>query len=265
MDEIKVDTAKADDAFLAMAILSVVVILVTIFGFYLWINKKEFGFESSSNNKSQTNFTPPIESLTYLDVKDTIDRNDPVELDKLKKLLMKRAMKSVPIILSLEKESQSIDRLYKKGILTDDVMIQTQQIKQFVEKELKDVKDEADEFLDGWGEQIWSQAVGFYKLVEKTVQENEEKSSSMEEPSSVVGKEVANKAKVVKKRSERVIKPVNIEEDEQKKNSNVNENETNEEKDKKAERIANELIAVSYASNHIYKYLIVNLSIFFLI
>jgi hypothetical protein len=239
MDEVKNDTAKEDDAFLAMAILAIVVVLVTIFGIYFWNNKKEFGFDSSSDSKSYSNFTPPIERQEYLDVKDTLDRNDPVEFDTLKKLLMKRAIKSVPIILSLEKESQSIDRLYKKGILTDDIMLQTQEIKSFVEQELKDVKDEAEEFLDGWSEHIWSQAVGFYQLVHKTIKENDEKSSPTEESSSAV-----DKAKVVKKRTERVIKPVNIEEGDSIKK--LNENETDEEKNARAERIANELIQVSH-------------------
>jgi len=41
--------------------------------------------------------------------------------ENLRKLLIRRAIASIPIVLSLQNEGNSIERLYKRGMLTDDM------------------------------------------------------------------------------------------------------------------------------------------------
>lgn len=79
--------------------------------------------------------------------------------DNLRKLLIKRALKAIPLILSLQNEGQSIDRLYKKGMLTDDMHFRVKELKAFVDQEYQDVQAEANELMEGWGEHVWQQAM----------------------------------------------------------------------------------------------------------
>lgn len=84
---------------------------------------------------------------------------DPLVRDNLRKLLTKRALKAIPLILSLQNEGQSIDRLYKKGMLTDDMHFRVKELKAFVDQEYQDVQAEANELMEGWGEHVWQQAM----------------------------------------------------------------------------------------------------------
>ncbi len=82
---------------------------------------------------------------------------------------MKRAIKTIPILLQLQNEGTSIDRLYKKGMLTDDMHFKMKEIKGFVDQEFQDIKLEADELLEGWGEQIWQQAMQYHQTLQKQI------------------------------------------------------------------------------------------------
>lgn len=78
---------------------------------------------------------------------------------------MQRAVHAIPHILKLQNEGPAIDRMYKKGLLTDDKMGEIKEMKAFVEQEFTDVQAEADELLDGWGRDIWPQAMKFHTVV----------------------------------------------------------------------------------------------------
>ena len=82
----------------------------------------------------------------------------------LKQLLMKRALKTIPILLSLQNEGSSIERLYKRGMLTDDMHFKVKEIKAFVDQEFQDIQVEADELVDGWGPTLWQQAMHFHQV-----------------------------------------------------------------------------------------------------
>ena len=84
-------------------------------------------------------------------MREKLDPNDVKELDQLRKALMRRAMKTIPILLSLQNEGSSIERLYKKGMLTDDMHFKVKELKDFADKEFGEVQTEADELLEGWG------------------------------------------------------------------------------------------------------------------
>ncbi len=72
-------------------------------------------------------------------------------------------------MLQLQNEGTSIDRLYKKGMLTDDMHFKMKEIKGFVDQEFQDIKLEADELLEGWGEQIWQQAMQYHQTLQKQI------------------------------------------------------------------------------------------------
>jgi hypothetical protein len=83
--------------------------------------------------------------------------------------LTKRALKAIPLILSLQNEGQSIDRLYKKGMLTDDMHFRVKELKAFVDQEYQDVQAEANELMEGWGEHVWQQAMQTHMVCSSSV------------------------------------------------------------------------------------------------
>lgn len=109
-------------------------------------------------------FTPPPERAAFIDAKKKLDLSVPTNVDELRKLLMRRAMQTIPILLSLQNEGSSIERLYKKGMLTDDMHFKVKELKAFVDQEYQDVQFEANELVDGWGEHIWPQAMQFHTV-----------------------------------------------------------------------------------------------------
>ena len=87
----------------------------------------------------------PLEREQYLDAKKHYNSSDPQSREELKKLLMRRAMVSIPLVISLQNEGNAIERLYKKGMLTDDMHFRVKELKAFVEQEFHDVQQEAEE------------------------------------------------------------------------------------------------------------------------
>ena len=66
---------------------------------------------------------------------------------KLKKLLMRRALAATP----LRSEGSSIERLYKKGLLIDEIKDSVKDLKKtFIDKEFEEVQGEADDLSEGW-------------------------------------------------------------------------------------------------------------------
>jgi len=70
---------------------------------------------------------------------------------KLKKLLMRRALAAIPLLLTLRSEGSSIERLYKKGLLIDEIKDSVKDLKKtFIDKEFEEVQGEADDLSEGW-------------------------------------------------------------------------------------------------------------------
>ena len=113
----------------------------------------------------------PIERAQYIEAKKHHDPSDSQSRDELKKLLMRRAMMAIPLVLSLQNEGNAIERLYKKGMLTDDMHFRVKELKAFVEQEFQEVQQEAEEFLEGWSAHIWPQAMQFHTLIKKHTDE----------------------------------------------------------------------------------------------
>jgi radical SAM superfamily enzyme YgiQ (UPF0313 family) len=99
-----------------------------------------------------------------LKAKEKLDKSNPYHRDELRKLLMRRAFRTIPIWLSLQNESQTIDKLYKKGMLTDDIHYKFKALKNYFESEHEEVKTEANELMESWGDIIWTQAVQYHAV-----------------------------------------------------------------------------------------------------
>ena len=109
---------------------------------------------------------PPIERANYIAAKERLDPSNQTDLDELKKLLMRRAIRAIPILLSLQNEGTSIERLYKRGMLTDDMHFKVKDLKAFVDQEFQDVQFEADDLVEGWSQHIWPQAMQFHTVID---------------------------------------------------------------------------------------------------
>lgn len=112
----------------------------------------------------QSSFSPPPERAAFISAKESLDPLNISDLDELKKLLMRRAIQTIPILLSLQNEGSSIERLYKRGMLTDDMHFKVKELKAFVDQEFQDVQFEADDLVEGWGQHIWPQAMQFHQV-----------------------------------------------------------------------------------------------------
>lgn len=174
------------DAYLATALLIVVVMVVAV-TIYMMTKKTS----APPSSWKQDAFTPPTEREEYIALKATTDLTDVKKLDELKKLLMRRTIKTIPILLSLQNEGSSIERLYKKGMLTDDMHFKVKELKAFADKEFQDIQMEADELLESWGPQIWQQAMQFHQMILKQAQAKVEEAET-----AVETKKKADKQKV---------------------------------------------------------------------
>lgn len=103
----------------------------------------------------------------YYKTKATLDVSDPAQLEELKKALMRRAMFTIPMILNLQQQGKSVDRLYGRGMLTDEIMDNVKSLKEFVDAEFPDVQAEADDIIHGWGPAIWQEAMQFHRMVQQ--------------------------------------------------------------------------------------------------
>jgi hypothetical protein len=77
---------------------------------------------------------------------------------------MKRAFKTIPLLLTLQNEGNSVALLYKRGILTDDLHNDMKELKSFIDVEFQEVQNEAEELVEGWGQLIWPQAMQYHQV-----------------------------------------------------------------------------------------------------
>ena len=77
---------------------------------------------------------------------------------------MRRAMYAIPVVLALQNSMNSVQRLYNKGMLTDDVYDNVKEMKAFCDHEWPDIQIEAEELHEGWGAHVWNEAMRFHQV-----------------------------------------------------------------------------------------------------
>jgi len=95
------------------------------------------------------------------------------ERKQLMKLLMTRAMATIPLIHKVQNEYQSTERLYKRGMVTEDVYNTLKLIKDFVNEEYQHVTEEGEELAEGFGQTIWQQANRYRSMLDQRQREME--------------------------------------------------------------------------------------------
>jgi hypothetical protein len=209
MSEEEIPTKPSGDATAAVAIL-VITLIIAVIGLYVYIRSQKGNGENGYFLQLLCSicilshriyslgqaFTPPPEREAYVQGKERLDIHVASELEELKRLLMKRAIHTIPILMSLQNEGNSIERLYKRGMLTDNMHFHVKEMKAFVDKEFQDVQLEADDLVEGWGQQIWPQAMQFHQLIIKQAEEKLEDQGKFEEEK--------KKAKKVKRASKEI-------------------------------------------------------------
>jgi uncharacterized membrane protein len=107
--------SEAEGIFL---VLSIFLFAAVVGAYFVWINRSKFGF--GEKGFKLLAFTPPPARAQYLEARQSSNPSDPQAAENLKKLLMARAVQTVPIIIAVETEGNAVQRLYRKGMLTDD-------------------------------------------------------------------------------------------------------------------------------------------------
>jgi hypothetical protein len=151
---------KKDDSFAALTILILAVVVVLAGLAYSWRNKRKSG--KATTTVATATFQAPAERNDYITAKAAWQPGTSTE--ELKKLLMRRALKVIPMLIQYQNEGQSIERLYKRGMLTDDMHYKVKELKDFFDQVFQVVKSEADELADVWGQYIWEQANYFNQV-----------------------------------------------------------------------------------------------------
>lgn len=84
---------------------------------------------------------------------------------------MRRTLKTIPFVLQLQSEGSSIERLYKKGMLTDNMHFKVKELKSFIDEEFQEIQFEAESLVQGWGQIIWPQAMQFHQMILKQTED----------------------------------------------------------------------------------------------
>lgn len=171
---------NSDDGVLATIILGAAIALVLIGGILYrnWTSKKGGDGDDvllwetdattgAAVDATSGDFTPPVERQAYINARASLSIDNKENVPTLKKKLMLRALKTIPLLYELQNGGPSVDRLYKKGMLTDSMHNRFKELKAFIDAEFAEVQEEAEALFPGWGGVIWPQANQYYQIQSK--------------------------------------------------------------------------------------------------
>jgi hypothetical protein len=104
-------------------------------------NKVEEGLTWSDDDA--TIFVPPAERQEFIDAKAEAIKKKPVAeevMQALKKKLMRRTFKQIPLVHELQQQGPSADKLYKKGMITDALHNRYKDMKAYFDVEFPEVQ-----------------------------------------------------------------------------------------------------------------------------
>ena len=166
------DPAKigSEDGVLAAIIFGAAVAIVILGALYFRGKSSSSGdggdlmWLEESSGLSAEQFEAPKERQEYIEARAKMDVKKPEDLVKLKKLLMLRSLRTIPLLHELQNGGPSVDRLYKKGLLKDEMHNRFKELKSYIDAEFGEVQKEADLLVEGWGQIVWPQANQYYQI-----------------------------------------------------------------------------------------------------
>ena len=81
--------------------------------------------------------------------------------------LMKRAMADIQNVMTIQKESAGMSKLYSRSMCSVKQWKSYQMAEQVISQEIADVKAEADDIEPGWSHSIWQQASQYQAMLKK--------------------------------------------------------------------------------------------------
>jgi Preprotein translocase subunit Sec66 len=81
--------------------------------------------------------------------------------------LMKRAMADIQNVMTIQKESAGMSKLYSRSMCSVRQWKSYQMAEQVISQEIADVKAEADDIEPGWSHSIWQQASQYQAMLKK--------------------------------------------------------------------------------------------------
>lgn len=168
--------AWTQDGFLAIVILIASVVLAGGTLYYMWNDRKSTTSLASTSVTAE--FQEPKERAIYYQHYNELDESKELTSDQsklLKKLLMNRAMATIPLIHKVQNEYQSTERLYKRGMVTEEAYNFLKMLKEYVNDEYGRVMEEAESMQEDWGKAIWMQANKFRGMLDMRERELENK------------------------------------------------------------------------------------------
>ena len=126
---------------------------------------------TSSNPSSDwglNKWIPPRERRQYVEKKRIIiEKGKMIKTEEDEKILrdalLKRAISEIPVILEVQSQIDNENEGKQQKSSYDKIFMEK---KVFVDDEIEDIKNEAEELLPGWGVQIWAQSMQLYKALE---------------------------------------------------------------------------------------------------
>ena len=124
------------------------------------------------------------------------------DVEKTKRLLMRRCVADVPVLLWMQNEQRNVQRLYKGSMIGKDTYESFQASMELVQEEEEQVKQEAEALRDDWGEKIWHEAVHLFGLIQKKQQRKAAIAEEQKKKKAAEKKAKADEKKKEKKKKE---------------------------------------------------------------
>lgn len=160
-----------NDTTISLTMLVGAVVGVVCYFAYSWVAGTET--EPLVKRKSdKIDFKTPQEKEDYVKRKKELDITDPYEKDELMSLLIKRAMKTLEIVLEIENKLKKLENLVRRQRITMAEFEDKLKVQLVIKEEIEDIKKEANSLVPGWGELIISQAFQFNTKISMALEQN---------------------------------------------------------------------------------------------
>ena len=165
------DDWEWNDTTISLTMLIGAVVGVICYFAYSWIagGDKEPQYKRKSD---AIEFKTPVEKEVYVTRKKELDIADPYGKDELMSLLIKRALKTLEIVLEIENKLKKLESLVRRQRITMAEFEDKLKVQIVIKEEIEDIKKEANIITPGWGELIITQAFQFNAKIAMALEQN---------------------------------------------------------------------------------------------